>query len=224
VRVLGEAVLKLRKVEHCPKKQVVGGGLMTNQQHFKESQGIYSDYSDNQPIRVLHIINGMGSGGAESFIMNVYRKINRERVQFDFLLRSRENIYSKEIEELGGKVFYTSTFPRHFLKNRFETMRFFQTHMEYAAVHVHGNALIYTCALTTAYKAGIDFRIMHSHNTDAPESRITEFCIILTELESKNWRHIILLVLTPRGNGCLIPDSKLLITASMRSGLHISLR
>ena len=44
--------------------------------------------------RVLHVIAGMGSGGAETMIMNRYRHINRDEVQFDYLLRSNENIYA----------------------------------------------------------------------------------------------------------------------------------
>lgn len=31
------------------------------------------------PIRVLHVLNNLGSGGAESFVMNVYRNIDREK-------------------------------------------------------------------------------------------------------------------------------------------------
>ena len=60
-----------------------------------------------KPIRILHVISGLGSGGAESLIMNWYRHIDRSLIQFDFLLRSKENIYEEEIAKLGGRVFYT---------------------------------------------------------------------------------------------------------------------
>ena len=43
-------------------------------------------------IRVLHVLTGLSSGGAESFIMNMYRNMDRSKVQFDFLLRSTDNI------------------------------------------------------------------------------------------------------------------------------------
>ena len=36
------------------------------------------------PIRVLQIMPAMDAGGMETFVMNVYRAIDRERVQFDF--------------------------------------------------------------------------------------------------------------------------------------------
>ena len=32
------------------------------------------------PIRVLHVLNGLGRGGTEAFIINVYRTIDREKV------------------------------------------------------------------------------------------------------------------------------------------------
>ena len=40
-------------------------------------------------IRVLHVLNNLGSGGAEAFLMNIYRNIDRSKVQFDFLIRSQ---------------------------------------------------------------------------------------------------------------------------------------
>ena len=118
------------------------------------------------PIKILHVIAGMGSGGAEAMIMNWYRNIDRDSVQFDFLLRSTENIYSEEISKLGGKVYYTAEYPRHFLKNRKETIQFFKQHaIEYAAIHVHCNALLYVNIFNIAKKYGIETRIIHSHST-----------------------------------------------------------
>ena len=37
------------------------------------------------PIRVLQIMPAMDAGGMETFVMNVYRTIDRDKVQFDFL-------------------------------------------------------------------------------------------------------------------------------------------
>lgn len=119
-----------------------------------------------EPIRILHVITGLGSGGAESLIMNWYRNIDRNLIQFDFLLRSEENIYSKEIENLGGRVFYTPEYPKHYFKNKKETNKFFKEHIgEFKAIHVHGNALLYVNVFKIAKKYGVDYRIMHSHNT-----------------------------------------------------------
>ena len=37
-------------------------------------------------IRVLHYIPGFEYGGIESLIMNIYKKIDKEKMQFDFLV------------------------------------------------------------------------------------------------------------------------------------------
>lgn len=34
--------------------------------------------------RILHVVSAMNRGGAETMIMNLYRKIDRKIVQFDF--------------------------------------------------------------------------------------------------------------------------------------------
>lgn len=117
-----------------------------------------------EPIRVLHVIAGMGSGGAESFLMNMCRHMDREKVQFDFLLRSRENIYADELEAMGCRVYYTDSFPRHWLRNRRQTEKILKQN-PYRIIHVHANALLYVTPLTLAKKLGVPCRIMHSHST-----------------------------------------------------------
>ena len=53
-------------------------------------------------IRVLHVIRHMNTGGAETLIMNLYRNVDREKIQFDFLVFG-DGIFDKEINQLGGK-------------------------------------------------------------------------------------------------------------------------
>ena len=102
-------------------------------------------------MRVLHVLNGLGSGGAEKIIMDWYRNIDKDKVQFDFLIRSNECIYGEEIEKMGGKIYFTSSFPRHVIKNYFETKKIFKEN-KYDVVHVHGNALIYMRGIIEAKK------------------------------------------------------------------------
>lgn len=121
----------------------------------------------NKPIRVLHILGSLGSGGAESFIMNVYRKIDRSHVQFDFLVRSQDNgPMLDEVKRLGGQVFIQPPFPTRILQNYAALRRFLREHAaDYAAIHVHANALIYTKPLQLAKRYGISARIIHCHST-----------------------------------------------------------
>ena len=41
-------------------------------------------------IRILHMIGSLGIGGSQTFIMNIYRKIDRNKVQFDNEIEWRE--------------------------------------------------------------------------------------------------------------------------------------
>lgn len=61
----------------------------------------------SKPIRVLYWGMSSNIGGIESFIMNVYRNIDRERVQIDFITsHDHEKIaFEDEIEAMGGKVY-----------------------------------------------------------------------------------------------------------------------
>lgn len=118
-------------------------------------------------IRILHVLNSLGNGGAESFIFNVYRNIDRNIIQFDFLLRSKNN-NSKlidEVEKMGGKIFITPEFPKHPVANYKAVKHFFKTHNEYKVIHVHANALLYITPLILARKLDIQHRILHSHST-----------------------------------------------------------
>lgn len=117
--------------------------------------------------RILHIINGMTCGGAESYIMNIYRNMDRKKIQFDFLLRDnhRDSSYINEIKRLGGNVFFVPPFPKHFLKNYIETKHFLNKHNCYHAVEIHGNALIYVIPLFIAKRLHFNHIIMHSHST-----------------------------------------------------------
>lgn len=125
-------------------------------------------------VRVLHVLNGLGHGGAESFIMNVYRKIDRDKVQFDFLLRSDKNREDliEEIENYGGKIYIVSPFSQQIIKNYKDTKMFFKKY-KYDVIHVHANSLFYLLPLKLAKKYKIPCRIMHSHNTQALHPIVT---------------------------------------------------
>ena len=118
--------------------------------------------------KILHIINGMGSGGAEKVIMNWYRNIDRTIYQFDFLIRSNQTFYKEEIKDKGGAVYQVAPFPQKAIKNFWETYCFLKNNRhEYDAIHVHANSLVYIFPLLIAKALGIKKRIIHIHSTKA---------------------------------------------------------
>lgn len=56
--------------------------------------------------RVLCIISNMNAGGAETFLMKIYRQLDRTKYQMDFCINvSEECFYESEILSLGGKIY-----------------------------------------------------------------------------------------------------------------------
>ena len=117
-------------------------------------------------IRILNVVSTMDMGGAETLIMNLYRNIDREKVQFDFLCHNRiEAKYTDEIRSMGGKMFMVNGITHGgFFKYKKSLYNFFKEHPEYQTVHSH-NDLLSGIILTQAKKAGVKNRYSHSHST-----------------------------------------------------------
>lgn len=120
----------------------------------------------NMPIRILHVVTYMGRGGLETMLMNYYRHIDRNQIQFDFLThRDFRADYDDEIESLGGKIYHL---PR-LVPWRSSYLRaldaFFAEHPEYRIVHVHQDCLS-AVILKAAKKRGVPVRIAHSHSSN----------------------------------------------------------
>lgn len=115
-------------------------------------------------IRILHVVTIMNRGGLETMIMNYYRKLDRSKVQFDFLVhRTEEGAYDQEIKKLGGIIHVVSpirphTYPKYFR----ELKKFFSEHPEYKIIHSHINENS-GFVLREAKKAGVPIRIAHNH-------------------------------------------------------------
>ena len=77
-------------------------------------------------------------GGIESVIMNYYRKIDREKIQFDFLSNSPYIVYEDEIKSLGGKIYLITARKKNYFKFRQELKEFMLRHaVEYEAIWVN---------------------------------------------------------------------------------------
>ena len=54
------------------------------------------------PLRVLQVVTQMHRAGLETMLMNYYRHINRDNIQFDFLVhRTGTFAYDEEILSFG---------------------------------------------------------------------------------------------------------------------------
>ncbi len=115
-------------------------------------------------IRVLQVFTIMDRGGAESMIMNYYRKIDKTKVQFDFLVhRQQKGAFDDEIESLGGKIYRLNPISPFFPKSYYNDLRaFFKKHNHYKIIHSHLNT--FSCfPLKIAQEFSIPCRIAHAH-------------------------------------------------------------
>lgn len=117
-----------------------------------------------EPIRILHMIGSLNIGGSQSMVLNLYRAMNREKIQFDFVIdHPNELELADEIEALGGRIY---TMPRfngmNFLQIRRAWEKFFANHTEYRILHSHVRSYA-SLFLPIAKKHGVK-TIIHSHS------------------------------------------------------------
>lgn len=114
--------------------------------------------------RILHLTNNLALAGTETCIMNWYRNIDRDKIQFDFVCLSNKHLYFKEeIEKLGGNIFIIEKENglTGQIKFYFNLFKFLKTNKFYTFhTHLHYSNGFY-CMI--AFLAGIKERITNSH-------------------------------------------------------------
>ncbi len=85
------------------------------------------------------MIGSLNVGGSQTMVMNLYRNIDRSKIQFDFIIdRPNELFFADEIESLGGNIF---TLPTFSTTNYFNLLKewktFLRNHHDYAVIHFH---------------------------------------------------------------------------------------
>ena len=119
-----------------------------------------------EPIRILQCVSNMDRAGIETMLMNFYRNIDRDKIQFDFLCnKSKPGDYDEEIKALGGNIYVSPGLnPFKWFKYQKYMKELFKKHPEYKIIHCQNEAMGFP-ALYAAKKCGIPVRIAHSHNT-----------------------------------------------------------
>lgn len=127
-----------------------------------------------EPVRVLHVVSVMRRGGVENMIMNLYRRMDQEKIKFDFIVHGQEiGSYEEEIKKSGGKIFHVRTKKESFFGNLADIEKVVREN-NYNIIHVHQDAMS-MFALKAAKKAGAKARIAHAHATSMPPSKIFSY-------------------------------------------------
>jgi glycosyltransferase EpsF len=111
------------------------------------------------PIRILHVVGAMNIAGTETMLMNIYRNLDRAKVQFDFISYQQNAHYDDEIKRMGGRIIRLSN--THSVKEIYEAIK---KYGPYHAVHSH---TLFHCGIANlaAKLAKVNVRIAHAHTT-----------------------------------------------------------
>lgn len=115
--------------------------------------------------RILHVFGTLNRGGAETLVMNIYRNIDRSKIQFDFVVHhEEEGAYEEEVRKLGGKIYRVPNYKgtNHFAYKK-AWDKLLKNHPEYKIIHCHKESIV-ALVMDEAKKNG-RIAIAHSHNT-----------------------------------------------------------
>ncbi len=118
-------------------------------------------------IRILQYIGSLEQGGSQAMIMNLYRNIERSKVQFDFVIHDGKTTpLSEEAQKLGAVIYCCPTYGLSTARE-YSTWwnAFFKEHSEYKIIHSHVRSTA-AIVLSIAKKAGCK-TIAHSHSTSS---------------------------------------------------------
>ncbi|OFD36886.1 glycosyltransferase family 1 protein [Bacillus mycoides] len=122
---------------------------------------------DNQPKRLLCIVNTINAGGAETFLMKLYRALDKTKYQMDFYCMSLEKgYYEEEIKELGGKVYYAVPKSQNWIK-AFLTLKNVVKENKYECVMRVSQHSLATFDLIAAKMGGAKTLVQRSSNSNA---------------------------------------------------------
>jgi glycosyltransferase involved in cell wall biosynthesis len=110
------------------------------------------------------MIGALEMGGSQALVMNLYRHIDREKIQFDFILDHPDrDDYVDEVKALGGRIYTMPGFHGNVHQVRRAWDEFFTNHPEYKVLHSHVRSYA-SLYLPIAKRHGVK-TIIHSHST-----------------------------------------------------------
>lgn len=118
--------------------------------------------------RVLHVLESLNRNGTETFIMNVFRKIDRKQFMFDFLVfKENQNGFEKEFRDMGASIFLLPH-RKNGISNYLKSLnKFFKENQgKYDTIHMHGLSFTTIAPLRYSKKYGIPTRIFHLHSNN----------------------------------------------------------
>lgn len=116
--------------------------------------------------RLLCIVGSMNAGGAETFLMKVYRQLDKSKYQMDFAVAvEEEGFYDKEILDMGGKIHHITPKSMGVLKN-FNSIKKLVRDEKYEYVLRTSQHSLSALELLAAKYGGAKVRVFRSSNSN----------------------------------------------------------
>ena len=122
--------------------------------------------------RLLCILDSLDTGGAETFMMKIYRKLDKEQYQMDFVV-CKNGFYDDEVRQMGGKIFVIPLRTKHFLKS-FSMLRRIVKENSYKSVLKLGTSPIVVFDLLAVKLGGAEKICLRSCNAPKNVSKKQE--------------------------------------------------
>lgn len=138
--------------------------------------------------RVLVFGMSENLGGVETVIMNYYRFIDKNKLQFDFLYNTVDIAYKDEIKKMGGKLFKITPRSENLIQYRKDIDSFFKNHSkDYDCMWVNLCILTNIDWMIYAKKYGIKNVILHSHNSKSMGNLFRKILHYLNKIRIKSF-------------------------------------
>ena len=137
--------------------------------------------------RILCVFGALDRGGSETMCMNLYRVMDRENIQFDFVKHTPcKGAYEEEILALGGRIYEA---PRYKGYNRMAYCKWWKNHLRQHPEHqiIHGHLFSISAIYFQVAKAMGRVTVGHSHSTECVGSALKRFT--KTRLVRKAYRY-----------------------------------
>lgn len=127
-----------------------------------------------QPKRVLQVFSSLNKGGAESRMMDIFRRLDKEKVVFDFAVTSdnaEKHFYYNEVLTLGGKVFSVTSWRSIGIVEYFNQWSEMIQENNYRIVHCHAGAFS-ALPMYISWLNNVPMRIAHARNSSADNKSV----------------------------------------------------
>lgn len=125
-------------------------------------------------IRVLEVASMNVRAGIETYLINMFRYIDKNQIDINFLRTNRnDGPFDEEIRENGGRIYYVSPVSKNPIKlvKHFSEFRYFLKNNKFDVIHFHGNTAISLIDAKIARSEGVKHVVGHSHNNFVKNKR-----------------------------------------------------